>query len=229
MTIKLRDALFKEPYQAFQVMEGSYADPWEEFHDWDLEPLMGPTLAKEYVRGPFEGLFIVAGKFVTQEGALLDCYLDLVLPERICEHRFLQANGQIVRSRGRRVGNSAGVPLIAIEKFGVPDLFYAKANPSVGIEALQKGLQQAKEKRNVAYDLAVLLRKEKRREEAIAAFTIVLNEDPEVTTIYSERRQLYQALGQYDKAEEEKRLWAIAFAKKFGRPPSAQESESAGM
>ena len=82
--MKLRDALFKEPYQAFQAME-EYADNFDEFHDWELEPLMGPTLAKEYARGPFEGLFIVAGKVVTQERALLDCYLDLVLPERISQ------------------------------------------------------------------------------------------------------------------------------------------------
>src|SRR5260370_33891653 len=135
--MKLRDALFKEPYQSFRVTEEHLDNP-DAFHDWDLEPLMGPTLAKEYVRGPFEGLFIVAGKFVTQEGPVLDCYLDLVLPERICEYRFLQSNGQIVRSRGRRAGNAAAIPTIAIEKFGVPEWFYAKATPSVGSEVLQK-------------------------------------------------------------------------------------------
>jgi len=224
--MKLRDALFKEPYRAFRVTEEHLDNP-DAFQDWDREPLMGPTLAKEYGRGPFEGLFIVAGKFVTQEGALLDCYLDLVLPERICEHRFLQSNDQIVRSRGRRVGNGAAIPVIAIEKFGVPELFYAKANPSVGIEVLQKGLQLAREKRNVAYDLGVLLRKEKRYEEAIEAFSIFLAEDTEENItymIYQERSELYKAIGQLDKAEEDKHLWAIAFAKRFGHPPSAQES-----
>ena len=88
MTMRLRDVLFKEPYQAFQVRDDSDVDSYVEFHDWELEPLMGPTLAEEYVRGPFEGLFIVAGKIVTREGASQDCYLDIVLPERICEHRL---------------------------------------------------------------------------------------------------------------------------------------------
>ena len=224
-TLKLPDALFKSSFKAFKVMQQPMDE--EDYHEWDLEPLMGPTLARQYVQGPFEGIFIIAAKVITQTGPIQDCYLDIVLPERICEHCYLQDGDGITRSRGRRVGQGRAVPTIAIEQFGVPQLFFAKENPAFGIEVLRKGLGLAREKRNVAYDLAVLLRDEKRFEEAIEAFTIFLAEDPAANiahSIYQQRSLLYEAIGQHDKAEEDKQLWALAFAKTFGRQPTAQET-----
>ena len=226
MPIKLKDILFKEAYQAFQVTE-EHLDDFEEFYNWDLEPLMGPTLAKEYVRGPFEGLFIVAGQVVTQKGALVDCYLDLVLPERVCEHCFLQSNNQIVRSRGRRVANGTALPMIAIEKLGVPELFYAKENPNVGIEVLQKGLQHAREKKNIAYDLGCLLRKQKRYEEAISAFTILLDEEPEAWM--RSQKQISPILFIRSDAKCTQRLGNTTKPKKtsaFGRLPLPRNSDT---
>jgi len=83
--------------------------------------------------------------------------LEVVLPERICEFCFLLVDGEILRKRGRRVGDGTAIPAIAIEKFGVPQLFYPRENPGVGIAVLQRGLEQAREKKHIAYDLAVLL------------------------------------------------------------------------
>lgn len=159
--LKLRDALSKSPFQAFKVMHQPM-DEGDDYNEWDIEPLLGPTLARQYVQGPFEGTFLIAAKVVTPSGPILDCYLDIVLPERICENCYLRDQDRITRSRGRRVGQGRAVPTIAIEQFGIPQLYFAKENPAFGIDVLRKGLNLAREKRNIAYDLAVLLRDARR-------------------------------------------------------------------
>lgn len=222
--MRLKDALFKNSTKAFRATTDD--ENWEDFSKFDLEPLSGATLAKKYVAGAFEGSFLVAGKVVTKDDASEDCYLEVVLPERICEFCFLLVDGEIVRKRGRRVGDGTAIPVIAIEKFGVPQLFYAKENPSVGIAVLQQGLELAREKKDIAYDLAVLLRQEKRNEEAIEAFSICLKEAPEsviACSLYQQRWQLYKAIGEVERAAEDKRLWEVAFNRMYGRHPSSDE------
>jgi hypothetical protein len=225
--MRLKDALFKNSSKAFRATTDD--ENWEDFSNFDLEPLSGATLAKEYVPGPFEGSFIVAGKVVTKDEASQDCYLEVVLPERICEFCFLLVDGEIVRKRGRRVGDGTAIPAIAIEKFGVPLLFYARENPSVGITVLQRGLQQAREKKDIAYDLAVLLRQEKRNKEAIEAFSICLKEAPEsaiACSLYQQRWLLYKAIGEVERASEDKRLWEVAFNRMYGRHPTPDEMKA---
>jgi tetratricopeptide (TPR) repeat protein len=145
------------------------------------------------------------------------------------------ANGQyalrsIYRNRHRIASADAfGIPVIAIEKFGVPQLFYAKENPNAGIAVLQGGLQQARERKDIAYDLAVLLRKEKRNQEAIEAFSICLKEAPEspiACSLHQQRWQLYKAIGDVERAAEDKRLWEVAFNRAYGRHPSPDEIQS---
>ncbi|SRR6266851_896361 len=223
----LKNALFKNSSKAFRATTDG--ENWEDFPKFDLEPLSGATLAREYVRGPFEGTFVVAGKVVTKDDASQDCYLEVVLPERICEFCFLLVNGKIVRKRGRRVGDGTAIPAIAIEKFGVPQLFYARENPSVGIAVLQRGLQQAKEKKDIAYDLAVLLRQEKRNKEAIEAFSICLREAPEsaiACSLYQQRWLLYRTIGEVERAAEDKRFWEVAFNRMYGRHPTPDEIQT---
>jgi hypothetical protein len=41
--VKLRDALFKSPFQAFRVMQQPM-DEGDDYHEWDLEPLLGPSV-----------------------------------------------------------------------------------------------------------------------------------------------------------------------------------------
>jgi len=222
----LKEALFKNSSKAFRATTDD--ENWEDFSNFDLEPLLGATLAKEYVAGPFEGTFVVAGK-VTKDESSRDCYLEVVLPERMCEFCFLLVDGEIVRKRGRRVDEGTAIPIIAIEKFGVPQLFYAKENPSVGIAVLERGLQQAREKKDIAYDLAVLLRQEKRNQEAIEAFSVCLKEAPEsaiACSLYQQRWQLYKAIGEVERAAEDKRLWEVAFNRSYGRHPSVDEIQT---
>jgi tetratricopeptide (TPR) repeat protein len=222
--MKLADALFREPWRAYQVL--GEIDDWDNFGGWDLQPLMGPTLAQEDVQGPFQGLFIVAAQLVTGEAAPRRCYLDVVLPERVVEHHFLQIEGRVIRGNGRRALNGTIIPSIAMEVPGVYKLFYAKENPMAGIEVLNRGLQKARRKQDIAYDMGLLLRDEKKYEEALAAFSIFLSENPNegiADVVYRERSKMYAALGQLDKAEEDKRQYAIAFERKYGHVPGAHE------
>lgn len=225
--MRLKDALFKNSSKTFRATSDD--ENWEDFSRCNLEPLSGATLAREYVRGPFEGILVVAGKVVIREEPWQDCYLEVVLPERICEFCFVLTDGEIMRKRGRRFGDGTAIPFVAIEKFGVPQLFYAKENPSAGIGVLQRGLQQAREKKDIAYDLAVLLREEKRNQEAIEAFSICLKEAPESPigcSLYHQRWQLYRAIGDAERAAEDKRLWELAFRRAYKRDPSLDEIQA---
>jgi len=227
--MKLAEALFKAPWQAYQVSSEYWEEDWDNFGAWDLQPLTGQTLAPEDVDGPFEGLFIIAAQLVTADAAPQPCYLDLVLPERIVEHYFLQTAGRITRGRGRRVLNGTMIPSIGIEKLGDYTLFFAKEDPSAGINVLTSGINKCHRKEYLADDLAHLLRDQKRYEEAIDAFSIVLSEAhnaeilPIVDSLYKQRAQLYAAIGQSDQAEEDRRQYALAFEKKYGHAPGPHE------
>jgi len=191
--------------------------------------LPGPTLAAEDLGGEFQGLFIIAAQLVTAESQPQPCYLDLVLPERIAEHHFVQDSLSLTRGRGRRVRNGTVIPAIGIEKLGNSALFFAKENPSAGIDVLKSGLPVARHRDYLAYDLAFLLRDQKRYEEAIDAFSIVIEESqpaeisPILHSLYRERARLYAAIGQPEKAEADIRQHAIQFERKYGHLPGPHE------
>jgi tetratricopeptide (TPR) repeat protein len=228
--MKLADALFKEPWRAYQVGEDAGDDGAGNFLDWELKPLAGPTLASEEVEGEFQGLFIIAAQLVTDQAQTCPCYLDLVLPERVSEHHFLQDGESVSRRRGRRVLNGTVIPSIGIEKFGNYTLFFAKEDPSAGIDVLRAGISKARHKDYLACDLAFLFRDQKRYKEAIEAFSIVLEEGhpAEISAIlhslYKERGRLHAAIGQRDKAEADLRQYAVEFAKMYGHAPEQRET-----
>jgi tetratricopeptide (TPR) repeat protein len=213
--MKLSQALFKEPWQAYQVVT-DVDDDGDSFSDWELQPLMGPTLAPEDVDDVFQGLFIIAAQAVSTSAAPQSCYMDLTLPERIAEHHFLLTDGRITRRRGLHPQNATVIPAIGIEALGVYKLYFAKQNPSAGINILKSGMEQARDRSYLAYDLAFLLRDEKRYGEAIDALTVFLKEHSEphlAHILYNERSRMYAALGQADKAGEDRRLAALALNK----------------
>jgi len=228
--MKLADVLFNEPWRAYQVVENFEEDESDNFTQWELKPLPGPTLASDDVEGEFQGLFIIAAQLVTAESQPQSCYLDLVLPERVVEDHFLLERGSIVRRKGRRGTNATVIPAIGIEKFGNYTLFFAKENPSAGIDVLKGELSNARHRDYLAYDLAFLLRDQKRYEEAIDAFSIVIEERQraEISSIlhmlYTERARLYAAIGQPERAEADLRQRAIEFERKYGHPPGPHEN-----
>jgi hypothetical protein len=201
--MKLDSALFKFPYLTYQV-ESDYVERGS-FLDWELEPVMGPTLAPEYVRqGILQGYFIILAKLITTESAVEDCYLDVSLPERISEHHFVLRDGKIEKGRGRRLGGGTIIPAVAIEKHAVYTLYLAKQNPQFGIDVLRRGLSQARDPVPIALDLAYVLRDANRHNEAIEAFTVALERLPVDNTtqfFYLERARLYEKAGELEKAQ----------------------------
>ena len=226
IAMKLLEALFREPWRAYQVPDDC---DWDNFEEWNLQPLSGATLAAEDVEDLFQGYFIIAAHLVSSEGVSQPCYLDLTLPERIVEHRFIKIGDRIERRRGRCAENGTVIPAIGIEKFGDYTLFFAKENPSAGINVLQSGMPNARHRDYLAYDLAFLLRDQKRYEEAIDAFSIVLEEGhaaeiaPVLHMLYRERAQLYAAVGQPEKAEADRHRYTMAFQKNYGHTPGPHE------
>jgi len=224
--VRFHEALFREPWRAYQVPDDYDCDDFEE---WDLKPLSGGTLAAEDVEDLFQGYFIVAAQLVSREGPSQPCYLDLTLPERITEHHFMKSGDRIERRRGRRSENGTVIPVIGIEKRGDYTLFFAKEDPSAGIDILRSGIPNARHRDYLAYDLAFLLRDQKRYEEAVDAFSIVIAEShpaeisPILHALYRERAKLYASIGQPDKAEADQRLYAISFQKNYGHPPGPHE------
>src|SRR5438128_6762352 len=127
--MELKDALFAEPdvfiYQEVDPEDLSAKD----FLHWEVVPIHAPTLAAESVRdGILDGFFILKAAFVLPNGEIRDGYIDLVMPERISDAAYFLDGGDILQipQRDFRVW---GVPLVAIEKFGNPELFYSKVNP----------------------------------------------------------------------------------------------------
>lgn len=227
--MRLAEALFKQPWPAYQVLADIEDDDWDRLEEWELKSLEGPTLAPEDVEGDFQGLFIIAAQLVTAEAVPQTCYLDLVLPERIADRHFVQEGGSIVWRRGRSVPDGTVIPAIGIEKFGNYTLFFAKENPSAGIEVLKNALPNARHRDCLAYDLAHLLRDQKRYEEAIDAFSIVVETShpaeisPILHSLYRERARLYAAIGQPNKAAADMHESAIAFEKNYGHAPGPHE------
>jgi tetratricopeptide (TPR) repeat protein len=158
---------------------------------------------------------------------LLNCYLEIVLPERVCEHHFVRLNGEIVHCRGQRVKNGTAIPAIGVEQLGVYKLFYARENPDIGVEILQTALRSPRSKTAIGYDRGLLLRDEKQYEKAIEVFSLVLSEELESEisyVIHKERAQLYEAIGNQDKAGKDRRSWMVGFEKKYGHLPGADDS-----
>ena len=217
--MKLCEALFREPWLAYQVSD-DYVDLSDDFSEWELQPLQGATLAAEDVDDVFQGLFLIAAQIISSNAAPQRCYMDLSLPERIAEHCFLLADGRIARHRGLHLQNGTVIPAIGIENFGNYTLYYAKENPSAGIDVLKKGMQEDRRDRAyLAHDLACLLRDEKRYEEAIDALTVFLTEHPTphspylAQMLFQERAQMYAAIGELDKAEADRRSAILAIKK----------------
>jgi hypothetical protein len=189
--MKLKQALFQMPdVSIFQVDSDD-----ESFLDWEVEPIIAPTLAADYVRDEIlDGLFIIKAVHISTEGELEDCYLDVVMSERISETAYLQSNGEIVGIMSYRVSGEI-IPTVAIEGFGLYELFYSRLKPEIGLSVLRNGLKVAKRKGYIAADMAYILRDENRKLEAIEAFDIVIAEGEANEYTYLERAALREETG----------------------------------
>ncbi len=113
------------------------------------------------------------------------------------------------------------IPAVAIESFGVYELFYSHIDPEVGLTVLRTGLQAAESKAPIAEDLGYILRDEGRKEEAIEAFSIAIEEGPSCEYIPMERAALYEAIGDHANAERDRQL-AARLREQYAQPSIVQ-------
>jgi tetratricopeptide (TPR) repeat protein len=167
-----------------------------------------------------DAYYVIQGLQILRLGLVRHCYLGLCMPERIVEGElFRSAEGLVLDRAYPSEGDF--IPAVAIEDFGIYEQFYSYRDPEVGIAVLRRGLTLARRKAPIAQDLAYILRDEGRHEEALAAFTIAIEEGATSHFILEERATLYEAMGLH---EEARRDWDAAEAWELsgqcaGHPP----------
>lgn len=205
--MKLRELIFAEnKINIFRIDENEDFDS-EEFLDWILHPIEAKTLSADAIGNDnLDGYFIIKAIWVKVNGDLEDCYINVVMPERISEEVYIKQSDEIIRKWKHEVGEV--VSAVAIEGFGVYELFYSRINPEIGLRVLRNGLKFANKKAAIAEDLAYILRDEGRNLESIEAFTTVIeNEDsrygmPSQFT-FAERAELFKNTGNFERAAED--------------------------
>ena len=157
--------------------------------NWDIEPTDFELIPEE------ENVYIVKALQVLSDSTI-DCFLEIVTPERIAETVIKRtASGKVIARSICDIEDTI-IPAIASDCFGGYELYYAKENPQIGINVLENGLNKAVNRNVVAEDLGYILRDEGRIEEAIEAFKISEENEPSSEYIYLELSRLYQELGQ---------------------------------
>lgn len=189
--MKLKD-IFRKELQAkiFTVIDDDNDNPL----NWTIKPIDLLVIPSK------EGHFIVAAKQVTVDKTV-DCFIDLIMPERISEIVIKLNKGKAV-AEDTYDQEATVIPSVACDGFGNYELYYAKESPQVGINVLKDCLTKSKEKTAIAEDLGYIFRDEERFEEAIEAFKISENSTPSSQFIYHELSQLYGHLGQKEKQLE---------------------------
>jgi tetratricopeptide (TPR) repeat protein len=147
--------------------------------------------------------FVIKGLQILGSGQVRHCYLGLCMPERIVEGEMLLTPEGLVPDRAYPPDGDF-IPAVAIEDFGIYEQFYSHQDPEVGIAVLRRGLTLARHKAPIAQDLAYILRDEGRHEEALAAFTIAIEEGASSHFILEERADLYKALGFHEEANRDR-------------------------
>ena len=165
--------------------------------NWEIEPTDLELIPDE------EGHYIVIAK-QTLLDKTVDCYIDLITPERIAENVIkLDTKGKVMAESIYDQENTV-IPAVASDCFGIYELYYSKENPQIGIDILKAGLVKSDLKTVIAEDLGYIYRDENRIDEAIDSFLISEKNNPSSEYIYQELAQLY---GQLDnKAKEQEYL-----------------------
>jgi len=148
-----------------------------------------------------EGHYIVIAK-QTLVDRTIDCYIDLITPERIVENVIkLDQKGKVIVESIYDQENTV-IPAVAADCFGIYELYYSKENPQVGIDILKAGLIKSDLKTVIAEDLGYILRDENRIDAAIDSFLISEKTNPSSEYIYQELAQLYGQFGNKAKEQE---------------------------
>ena len=127
--------------------------------------------------------------------------MDISLPERINDYAYFIDGDELRYDYPRRIGGEI-IPAIAIDGFGVYELFYSKNAPELGIEVLKRGLAASKRKHFIAEDLGYIFRDEGRYQEAAEMFQLAADEEVSSYFIYGELAQMYGKIGEVEKQKK---------------------------
>ncbi|ODA36717.1 tetratricopeptide repeat protein [Planctopirus hydrillae] len=197
--MQLRDALAYHADVAIFAVVDSDADDESQ---WIVEPINANVLTEsdEY------DVFLVRGKNILPDGGIVDCYIDICLPERIsdCVY-FLRSDCVDVCHHHECDGDI--ISAVPIDLYGNYELFYSKTAPDIGIEILRQGLQDSPQKGYIAEDLGYILRDERRFPEAAEMFQISVDEGPSSYFIFGELAACFEEMGDTDRAAKYRRMF----------------------
>lgn len=162
--------------------------------EWELLPLNEGVIKHE------DGHFLVSAKYIDDKGKVIKCFINLTMPERIYDFVFFIEENVIIKKYPYEMEGDV-VCAVPSEIYGNYEMYYSKKNPKIGIDILKNGLSKTQNKGAIAEDLGYILRDENMQKEAIEAFLIAEKNTPSSEYIYHELGQLYEAVGDKNKAQ----------------------------
>jgi hypothetical protein len=185
--VRFVEAIAGNPHvNFFRVVDSGADQP----RDWQLEPLQTDLLSDTEA----DGYHVMKALNLLADGAVRECYIDMNLPERISDYAFFLENGSLRFAYHHEFPGEI-LPAVALDCFGVYELFYSKQQPQLGIDILKRGLAISKRKHYIAEDLGYIFRDERRFREAAEMFKIAVEEGPSSYFIYGELAGAYAELG----------------------------------
>jgi tetratricopeptide (TPR) repeat protein len=142
--------------------------------------------------------YILGAMNILSKTDIRRCYMDVSTPERINDYAYLFDGRELHYDYSHKLGGEC-IPAIALDGFGVYELFHSKISPELGIEVLRRGLRACRRKRFIAHDLGYILRDEGRYREAAEMFQLAADEEVPSYFTYGELASLYGKLGDSEK------------------------------
>ncbi len=191
------DALKKYPHcKIFSVLSNDE----EDCNLWDIKPNDEEILSEE------EGFFILKAKNIISKDKIIDCYIDVVMNERINDNAYFIKDNRLVQLPSYEC-NGDIISAVPIAAFGVYELFYSKVYSEIGINILKDGFKLMKNT-FIAEDLAYILRDEGLHRESIKYFQYSADNKPSSEYIYWELAELYKLEKNTEKYEYYKNMFS---------------------
>jgi hypothetical protein len=190
----------------------------DDYRHWVISPIRAPILSAAALGVErLDGCFLIRGVVISPscEGIGPECFIGVTMPERIVDYTFVHLDGKIIEHTGPWSYGRA-VPSIAIDKSGNYDLYHVRGCADYGVSVLRRGLEISGNSWPIVSDLAYILRDEGRHQEAVDAFSLLIEKEPDylLEYAYHERERLYGALGQLEAQERDKEM-----VESLRRPP----------
>lgn len=166
----------------------------ESILNWLIVPTDLETIPNE------DNLYLVKG-IDTDNKEGNNCYLSISIPERIVDSIISIDTSNSISVLDFSEQDRQIIPVIVSECYGNYELYYAKFNPSIGIEVLKHGLDKANDKSAALEDLGYIFRDENRIKESIEAFEQAILYGVSSEYIYWELAELYKLLNQPNEVE----------------------------